>query len=491
MNEKDLFDFDYSLYLEHLAICQNNTVRCVAEAVCISENQIDQLMVVNEAFIDTVKNIINRIIALVKKQFAKFTQSMANLFTPDSKWLRDPKIKAIILNNNWKDREPFDMTKYNEELLTGNKLIVKPFDFEHFKKVTTSDNPETTFTSTYFDPNIIKGGTDVKDLVKSAIAGDSEEVRITSLPKEKMYNFCLNWEKTLKSLNEDVNKIDSGRDTLARELGIYTRELKDALDKEAATAKNESMWYSILYYTYMNEDGPATGGATPGQVKPPEATKDTDKTDLGKVGTGTVQTGVDKLNVDSDQTKEGIKNMKGEMGENSEKYKLVKKMEENTSNYFTYLSNIVMGKITAAQAMYKDYMKLLKMHVKDYAGEKAASSGSSTMVGTDPGLRKTGSIGDTKVAVDYVECTERINNGDSVVAKDGAVYSIDVEVGDSVETLLNKYEQATKIDKTKAFYISVSKINSNDDTDIGVDKVIFNNGKWYHAKVTKQANNKK
>jgi hypothetical protein len=44
-------------------------------------------------------------------------------------------------------------------------------------------------------------------------------------------------------------------------------------------------------------------------------------------------------------------------------------ISKNIGVYFRCCGNILAGKLTVAQAMYKDYMAIIRAHVRDYVGE--------------------------------------------------------------------------------------------------------------------------
>lgn len=516
--EKDLFDFDYSLYLEHLAICQNNTIRCVAEAVCISEGQIDELISVNESFIDGIKNIINKIIETIKKQFAKFTETMSAIFTTESVWLRKAEVKDTILNRPWKEREPFEMTVYHEE--NFDKFLIKPFDFNNFKQVTTAENVEAEFIKSYFKDtgDIIKSdGGEIKAQVKQAIMGDAEEIRITSLNKTNMYNFCINWEETSKKLNNDIARINEGRDKLARELGAYSRDIESQLnnketkdtkdtpssetdekevgkitkiatmgtsDEEIKTRHEKDVkesCYSLLYDNFVTE---AIG--KPGK---PIETKTQSTTAAAPAAKSTIKTGTIDLN--NKVAGDSVNAYKG--GENEEKLAEVKKMQDNTSQYFTFLGNIIMAKLEAAQSMYKDYIKLLRMHVKDYAGE----SGETNKDNSTPSEQKkpkdipaaSGKINGSEASIkgEFCYTTKTGTKYWAPASKLGIVLKAGNNIeNDSLVKNLSKYQKAAKF-PIEATAVNISSVKVDGKTS---DYAVYNNGAWKFAEVVKDEGDK-
>jgi hypothetical protein len=70
-------------------------------------------------------------------------------------------------------------------------------------------------------------------------------------------------------------------------------------------------------------------------------------------------------------------------GNTDDDLKKVQKQSNAYKNFFKYCVSIQSSIMTVFTAMYKDYMKILRIHVRDYVGNEKATDANSSAEGSD------------------------------------------------------------------------------------------------------------
>ena len=377
------------------------------ECVCLEKGDISSIQYINESLIDTVKNILNRIWEAIKGVFKKFRERVGELLTTDKAFLQ--KYKDVILKNNFKSRDVTDSYKYKIAMLDKAIESVPQFDLKKFSDkyndaIKTANGATPTYTEKEFIKDYIpqdltsgqKDPSDVTDCITIAIQGsdDSVDFDVVELDKQSLYNYCVNFEATSKKLDQIESKLQQNHNKITAELNKLLGKIQDNIDGK--TSNNESA-YSSVYNTVVYE-----GVET--------KSNDEKKDNTGKTGTGTGNSAV-KADVNLTDINDVNKAAQGQLSKvtGTTDADVKKKIQTETkyisdasTDFFKWSCNIVSAVMTTSMAIYKLYMKILRLHARDFIGDTTDSKYKDTQEG--------GGELDTKVSFTPYDKVKELDN---------------------------------------------------------------------------------
>lgn len=398
----------YTQFLIEYAQNQNDIINYINECVVLERGDIDGLRAINESVIDTIKSIIRKIIDSVKDFFSKFRVGMSKLFTTDKNFLA--KYKDIILKKPFKNR---DLTVYDYKIDQINKYVVPKFETADLSDLI--DKGTTEFEANFAEKYNTRGlnginnkpsNEDLKDRIVIALKGEDQiETNMQAYESKKaaMYNFCVNIEATLDTLDKDLATVKTNESSINGEIARHTKEL------EAQAATQESVYSSVLG-TYIHEDDKMKIGGDNDKSKSsfgggnkPKGTSQIN-TSANKVDSGSVSGAGEDLkvkavsNADGNTDKEKTTNAAAKL----------KEYQEFAGNYFKECNKILYAKKEIIEAAYKDYIKILKTHVSDYGGKMEEKS--TSVIGDGNAAHKSATFGENgQHRIQYylnLKCTE-------------------------------------------------------------------------------------
>ena len=414
-------NYRYSNFLIDQLNNQNNIMNYIGECVALESGDLKSINYINESAIDVIKSIIAKIIEAIKNMFGKFTTKMSQIFTKDETYLK--KYKNVILNKPFKDR---DITMYNYNTARLDDYKVPRFDINKFDQLIKSDEGEFEELFIQFHatelPGIKKDGGEIKEKIIKAIRGeDTVDTNLSSLDSKRrsMYEFCVQYKKIQNMLNKDMETVANNRTLLNSALSKISGEFSDTANKikdDAVTkhnnptpatpsAENNSAVYSNVYGTFIMEDGmkigkankdnSSTGGSggshsTSNTVVNQSASGIDKDTAATAAGTAAQTLRVNVNNSDADNADQNAQKAKDKIDE----------YREGSGRYFNACANIMAAKLTVCEAIYKDYMKIIRTHVSDYGGSADSNSTSNNNAdnGVDNSMNKTIEIQDPEDA---------------------------------------------------------------------------------------------
>lgn len=397
--------YSYANILIDEAYNQNDIVNYIGECIALEAGDLSPIRYINESAIDVIKDVIKKIIEAIKSMFGKFSTKLSGLFTTDKTFL--DKYKDVILKKPFKDK---DLTMYNYNIGRLDDYKVPRFDNTKYEKLIKCD--ESEFDEMFIElhtselPGIKKDGGEIKEKIIEAVRGDDTvDTNLSSLDSKRreMYEFCIHFDNTINMIEKDQNTISNNQTLLNAALSKVSRELDDkAMDIKNKAVSNQnngssasptpatntvtvnqehgSAVYSSVYNKYIVEDSTGfkqgkakessssttAGAKTSGSaVAAGSETIDVNKAATAAgAATASLQTGVNGS--DSNNVDNNVDNAKNKL----EEYR------EGSARYFRAGADIMAAKQTLCEAIYKDYMKILRAHVADYGGD-ATNNGTS------------------------------------------------------------------------------------------------------------------
>lgn len=361
-----------SFYIQE-AYNQHKILSMLNEAVCLESGDFSGLQAINESLVDGVKNFFSRMWGFIKKISSKFRERMSELLTTDKAFLE--KYKKIILGKPFKDHELTDVYNYPNGISEKNIKALSEMDcsFNDAMKGTIDSqyvNQNKEYDEAAFIETVLKKvqvtnnnvdvskETEISDYIKGVVQGETTEYKMNKLNPTNLYNFCKNIDATNNQLEKNQKTLNTSSDKI---ISLANKILTQTETNKTAAEANEATAYSLLYGRYITE------------FKSGPASKDNDT--QGNTGsTSGAQSGAVKAN-DNDTAKtmsEELKDKQDNAPTDSDKAKeandIASKQVAAYQNYFKYCVSVQSNLMTVVMAVYKDYMKILRIHVRDYVG---------------------------------------------------------------------------------------------------------------------------
>lgn len=406
----------YEMFLLHERQAQIDMERYVNEAIIFTEgvNIADNMAIINEGFIESVKEKLNKVAAFLKKMWAKFMEIMNRLVRTNNSYLT--KYKDVILKTKFADDDSADMYDWKVGKANIMTNVIIPINDE--KQLLDAMSSKDNFIGKYFG-NVVKGYKppyDFSDACKAYFRG-GEDLKTYNAAElngfiKDMYDYCIQYgEKTKDLLQKDY---DSFMNTASKLMDKFLTAQKRAQNNATAAPNNNggqqqqgqsesSIWddeyfYSSIYERFINEievmtqdqynkekaekekngtkttyqSGSGTTTNTNTQNKDKEPPKGSGATvNVGNKNdennnqqTNNQQQGKNKIATD----KSTLNNIKTDG--NGESEEQIKALGNAVSDYVDVMNIYLTTRMSAAEAMYKDFMQLIRYHVSQNVGVK-------------------------------------------------------------------------------------------------------------------------
>lgn len=366
-------NFKYQLYLESVMRNQSDIIRYTNECVCLESGDLAAIQSINESAIDTIKAAIRKILSAIASIWKKFVERANELLTTDLAYLE--KYKNIILNKPPKSKD-ITMYKYDHDAL---KIPVPQFDYNNAKlqewlHIESSEEAEKQFASYFLGSAKVNTDLDLKEAFEQRIRGENQvEIDGKNLDMKKLYDFCVNYKNTVKIIENDTNIIAKSEGLVNKILGDLASKIRDEDNKPSNQNDNDTntnnkpitnnsklaesrIVYSNVYGAYITEADKQVIGATK---------EDKSSSDNKATGNSIVNNGLS--NKTGNLSKNIASDMNGIADKNKKNFDAISK---NAAVFFRCCGNIVAAKQTVCQEMQKNYMAIIRAHVRDYVGEK-------------------------------------------------------------------------------------------------------------------------
>lgn len=480
MNE---FDLSYFMFAEQQILQQSAIMSNLSECVALESGDIESLRAISEGFIDKVKEVLHKIAEKIKEVFKKFTTRVSELVISDQKFLE--KYKDVILNNSFKDKK---ITMYNYDVnKLSNGFLIPNYNWNEIEKICMAENVEAEVINTYYKDLKADSNDTLAEQMTKAIKGEEEvEMSMRALDPKELYNFCVNFKKNVEVIDkaqEDVNKMIN---SISIELEKAYKEVESRApqqpqddNKQEEDQKQESA-YSSVYGTIITE----------GERPKIEKEKSSGSTSSNTKGTATVKTGgeeiknlqQDKISRDINDNISGKTSLNGNDNENNkEASEKLEKLKTNVTKYAQTITSVLTTKMNLLMSAYKDYMYILKDHVKEYAGSTDGTA-DTLENGDAPEQKKFGefTFNDQTAKITYQPDVTRnaklTDDKKYVTASGNTAYKLDYSatVDEEISKVADNLAKKVPVNTNKP--VAMSLKNCDDLTYI-----ISINGKWVKA----------
>lgn len=333
----------YESYIQAKIDAEDRLALALKESMVISESDYSNIRAIREASLgDKIKVRWHKFIAFIKNMFARFMESMTNLFYNDKKYLE--KYKDIILNKKPKDSMKYSYTgDYNN----GTKRIlgttIPIFSYTNYKTELEAEGDGPLANKLVSGFNYVDGealASQYKsyflDLDKGTQSGTFDQLNMTTI-----YNFCYDFQNIKNVLDKNKNNLDAS-----------TRAIETEINNQIKAASESVISMHEADEAEKKED--TTGKTT----APSKGIQITDRDEKVK-----------------DQEKQ-----------NATQDAETAKKENKDDTFITNAANkwidvvraIISAQLTACQQIYKDYMSIIRAHVRSYVGNSKNKDDNAT-----------------------------------------------------------------------------------------------------------------
>lgn len=380
-------ELNYSLFL-----CNRVKDDILNEAIvmeCVLKSQGERntqtMRIVNEGFIDKAKALLLKIANKIGTIWKKFLESMDRTFKNTNGYLM--KYKDIILRKKFDESATLTMYDYETGMEKMKRAKVEKFNYETMKdKLESEEKFQASLSWVNFSSTVDKNK--FEDKLKSLFRGGEKEKTFkgSDLNMSNIFDYCINYKNLKKELQSDIDIIsESTKEALAL---IETIE-EELEEKESKEEKNESGIYTDTFYSFINElditsdtkDGDSVSSVDKklpsGEIRSDDAKSfagsnkniSDEEDDAAKKREES-----NKKHIETDMTKED----KDENGKDKERAQKIKEIQDRIQVYDTVCGKVLAVKQTICEEIFREYMSIIKYHVKYNLGKEKDSESNKT-----------------------------------------------------------------------------------------------------------------
>lgn len=363
-----------SLYNEYIfdKIAQEQTLqRMISRELIMTESTTLKIkerklsMLYESKMGDNIKSKWNKFIDFINNLFAKFGESISNIVLSYKNYL--VKYREIILNKQFKIKLTQALPgDYNVGVDRCNKVVIPVFQYnDQNMKTLLSEDDEQIIKMIIKDSELqYDQARNLNDILKDYFLGIDKGIidDLDKLNRSDMYNFCLNADKIQSIQKKDMNALKSTTSVIERAITNEVNKVnKEAYIVEDTLNKNSSS------QSKSNPTATASGKSTDqnDSNKDKEAGKD-NVAKAGSVNTSPINSSLDdnyKGTAKEDDYKQDGEQAAND-GQNADD------VAKAFDAWRKACQSVISAKMTAQQAILKDYMGIIRAHVRSYVGKQ-------------------------------------------------------------------------------------------------------------------------
>lgn len=363
-----------SLYNEYIfdKIAQEQTLqRMISRELIMTESTTLKIkerklsMLYESKMGDNIKSKWNKFIDFINNLFAKFGESISNIVLSYKNYL--VKYREIILNKQFKIKLTQALPgDYNVGVNRCNKVVIPVFQYnDQNMKTLLSEDDEQIIKMIIKDSELqYDQARNLNDILKDYFLGIDKGIidDLDKLNRSDMYNFCLNADKIQSIQKKDMNALKSTTSVIERAITNEVNKVnKEAYIVEDILNKNSSS------QSKSNPTATASGKSTDqnDSNKDKEAGKD-NVAKAGSVNTSPINSSLDdnyKGTAKEDDYKQDGEQAAND-GQNADD------VAKAFDAWRKVCQSVISAKMTAQQAILKDYMGIIRAHVRSYVGKQ-------------------------------------------------------------------------------------------------------------------------
>lgn len=365
----------YQEYIENKIANERKLAGMLREVIPMAES----MVVIQEAkFSDTVKSKWTKFINFIKGIASKFFESMSALLLDEKDYLE--KYRDIILKKKPKDDMEYSYTgDYEVGINRLIKMEVPIFSLEYQNELEEDGDgsivnrlmQKAGLQFNYNDGESL--AEQFKDFFLGIDTGKQSQGKFSQLNMTDLYNFCYNYKQIEKIGNTDIKHLEQS-----------TNAIKLAIDNELK--KNGATEQVNPNPTTNPVTGNGTGSGNSGgngSGQPAEsAIINTRLNPINELEITTTSTNTNAANQTSSYSRDDAKEVSNDAktaaaatannlknGESESLEDFEKKLNNIADKWLRVCRALITSKFTAAQQIAKDYMDIIRAHVRSYGGQ--------------------------------------------------------------------------------------------------------------------------
>ena len=313
---------------------------------------------------DKIKSTWNKFIDFINSLFAKFGESITNIVSSYKDYL--VKYKDIILSKRFKIK----LTKalpgdYNTGVNRCNDVKIPVFQYnDQNMKVLLSDDDEQIVRLIIKDSSFeYDQARNLNDILKDYFLGIDKGIidDLDNLKREDMYNFCLNADKIQTTQKQDMSALKSTTSVIERAI---TNEV-NKVNTEAYVIEGDQNTGSNNNNNNNNNNNQGSNNNNNNQGSNNNNNNNNNVAKPGSVNTSPINSSLDddykNKHDENDYKQDGEQAAKD--GNNADN------VTKAFDNWRKVCQSVITAKMTAQQAIAKDYMGIIRAHVRSYVGK--------------------------------------------------------------------------------------------------------------------------
>ncbi len=383
-----IYEAYYQDYISNMITNEEKLARSLNSIIPMNESAYRNVRAITEAKAgDTVKAKCNKFMDFIKNLIAKFMESLNSILLDYKEYLK--KYEDIIKKKTPKAGLTYSCSgDYKIAISRCINTEVPIFDYEKFgEDLQDEENGEKNVVT-----KIMSGktgfeydeGGDLSSMFKSYFLATDEgpkDGKLSELNFTDMYNFCYNSSKINDIVKKDERRLENSTNAIinAAKTKVAEKSTTTATNsvEHVETSTTEAPSESVIWRStgrYVVETNGGTGTPSGNNNSSAQSQQSTDnkpatKTNLSVTNSdATSQMGSYSNDTKENDTDENRKAAGKDIGNKDE-------MDENKLNkmsdeWLRICRIIFAAKITAVENIAKDYMTIIRAHVRSYTGKK-------------------------------------------------------------------------------------------------------------------------
>lgn len=382
-----IYDGLYESYIQAKIDSEDRLAFALKEAMVISEADYSNIRALQEAKLgDKIKSKWQKFIAFIKRMAAKFLESMSNILLDEKEYLE--KYKDIILKKTPKSDMEFSYTGNYE---VGIKRLINTeiplFNYATYKKELEDEGESALANKIVSDFHYVDGDS-LSEQFKSYfldLDAGQQQGKFSSLRMVDLYNFCYNFNKIKNIVDHDINNLESSTRLIESE----AKKQMTATNSDAAVDKTDQTASTTTQTDNTGEEG-ENGGSANTSDKTYDTGSAIMKTNLGAIseaeeekakstGLKVTTSAPSKMTSTTDTTKKDIQTAAKNSADTGGDADAITKAADK---WISVCRALISAKLTACQQIAKDYMEIIRAHVRSYGGTDKNDKTGNTSPGT-------------------------------------------------------------------------------------------------------------
>lgn len=312
---------------------------------------------------DSIKSKWNKFVDFINSLFGKFMESITNLLFSYKKYLE--KYKDIILNKKFKIKLTDPIPNYTTGINRCLNTKVPIFQYNDVNmNALKSDNDydaiKLIIKDSQFTPD--EGKELAENLKDYFLGADGTIDDLDKLKRADMYNFCYNADKIEKLGKADLSALKSTTNVIERAITNEMQKTNEAFILEADEDNNTTATVTGQSGSNNNTDNKNNNTPKPGV----------------KLDTNPV-----KSSLSNDYKNNPDENLQQQAQDAKNNGETDETVSDAFDKWRKVCQAVITAKMTAQESIAKDYMNIIRAHVRSYVGKKSDETDNETQKATN------------------------------------------------------------------------------------------------------------